>query len=126
MPAERLDIILETNADFEWNFRLETNACSIIDLAGYGAKLQIRNELEGELILEASHNTYINVNATLDQVEVDIPQSAIVNVLESFRTYKWRGVWDLVLFPGSNTETADPVALVYGNVKYRRGATELS
>ena len=126
MPAEKLDIILETNADFEWNFRLETSACSIISLSGYGAKLEIRDHVEGALILSASHNTYINVNTTTDEFEVDIPQSAIDAVRETFRNNKWRGVWDLVVFPGASTETVDPIALVEGKVRYRVGSTELS
>jgi len=126
MPAERLDITLSTNGDFEWNFRLETNACSIISITGYGAKLQIRDKAEGSLILEASHTTYINVNTTTNEFEVDIPQSAIEGVKGTFRANKWRGVWDFVVWPTAASPTVDPIDVAYGTVRYRVGVTELS
>jgi len=126
MPAEKLDITLSTNGDFEWNFRLETNACSIISITGYGARLHIRDKLEGTLILSASHTTYITVNTTTNEFEVDIPQSAINGALETFRANNFRGVWDFVVFPTAASPTVDPIDVAYGTVRYRVGVTDLS
>ena len=126
MPAERLDINISTNGDFEWNFRLETNACSILDITGYGARLHIRDEEEGSIILSASHNTYITVNTTTNEFEVDIPQSAILGVKETFRAIDWRGVWDFVVFPTAASPAVDPIDVAFGKVRYRVGVTTLT
>jgi len=126
MPAERLDINISTNGDFKWNFRLETSSCSIISITGYGARLHIRDKEEGSLIISASHTTYINVNTTTNEFEVDIPQSVIEGVKETFRGINFRGVWDFVVFPTAASPTVDPIDIAYGTVRYRVGVTDLS
>lgn len=125
MAAQRRDIDLATNEDFEWNFRLETSNCSVINIDNYGLRMMVKDSEEGTTILTVTHNTYAAINATLDEFQIDIPQSAISAVKETFRANNWKGVYDIVVFPGASTPTADPFAVVYGKVRYRVGPTTL-
>jgi hypothetical protein len=124
--AKRLEIILEENSDFAWNFRLRTSTCSVISITGYGARLHIRDKEEGSLLISASHTTYITVNTTVHEFQIDIPSTIIAGQKEVFRANNFKGVWDFVVFPGASTPTADPIALAYGPVRFRRGVTDLS
>ena len=126
MPAESRNIQFEENADFEWNIQLETSNCSVIDITGYGMRMEVRDRAEGVLIFQATHADHINVNDTTDEFEIDIPQASVAAVKENFRLHKWKAVYDIIAFPGASTPTTDPVALFEGTVRYRPGVTELS
>lgn len=123
---QKIDIVLRENSDFEWEFRLETSACSVIGIDDYGFTFQVRHKEEGALLLSATHSNYISINTTTDIATIDIPHTVIAAAKESFRTYGLRGVYDLIAYPGAGTPTADPIALAYGRVTYQLGVTELS
>jgi hypothetical protein len=118
--AKKLDITLEQNADFEWNFRLETSACSVVTVTSYGASLLIKDKLEGSTLITGTHNTYININVTSQEFEIDIPASVIAGQLEAFRNNDWRGVWEFIVHPSAASPSNDPLAVAYGTVRYRR------
>lgn len=123
MAAFDWPIELEEGSDFDLIVEWENQYCELVDLTGYGAKLQVRNDPDdpSALVTASVSNSRIAIPAnTPTQMEINIP-AASVDAIKDLITEE--AGYSLILWPGASTPDVDPKRLLDGPVEYSRTYT---
>jgi len=123
MPAALWTITLEEGSDFDLQLLYEDN-CDPVDVTGYGAIFQIRNDPDAAALVTASvANSQITIAGTTGQFDINIPAasvSAIRDLIDDDAKYTF------IIWPTASTASVDPKRLLEGRVKYTRSYASTS
>lgn len=123
MAAAKYDIVLEEQSDFVLNVGYEDPRGTIVDITGYGAKFEVRDERGASAIsrLSATVGEGITLDIPLGMFRIRII-SAAIDALADELPDGWRGEWDLLIWPTLASPNINALRLVSGKVKYSRAA----
>lgn len=122
MAAGRYSFLIEQGATFQRQVKYTDSSGQIVDLAGYGARMQIRPTVDSNIVLVSltdavdSDGSGLFINAASGTINVVI--SAASSSYLSFT----EATYDLEIFSGSGT-TEFVTRLLEGNVKLKKNVT---
>ena len=127
MSAIQRDLYLYGNSKLEQIISLSDRDKAPIDTSAYGAKMEIRNQLNAVILSATDVNSRIVVGEGTNSNEIRlILDYSVINAVLSELNAATSLVYDLVIYPTSASPTVLPVILLEGCIIWSSGVTELA
>jgi len=112
MAAARLDIVLEEDANIQFDFTYKDETGTPIDVNGYGATLVFRKE-DNEIVFTDGHASGAVSLASDGLITLNVPHTQYDNLPDGST-----GRWQLYIFPNTAEPETDRIRLIEGEWVY--------